>query len=158
VPHAASAKHSPNLKGQVDQRGHPKSQQCDAREAVDRSHSGDSTREPRKVSSDHKRRLARDRQRRRRRRLQLGRISTRIESDDVDLSLALADEDLIDPRRDDDPVRDQEGAASIGRALACTLAVALRVTVRDIGPADMALTLRMISTHLGASDAQAGRR
>jgi hypothetical protein len=33
----------------------------------------------------------------------LGRVCTRIESDDVDLSLALADEGLIDPRRDDDP-------------------------------------------------------
>jgi hypothetical protein len=51
VPHAASAKHSPNLKGRVDQRGHPKSQQCDAREVVDGCHSGDSTHQPRDCSS-----------------------------------------------------------------------------------------------------------
>jgi hypothetical protein len=103
VPHAASAQHSPNLKGQIDQRGHPKSQQCDAREVVDGSHSRDSTRQAADRSVERKRKLARERQSRRRRRLQLGRVCTRIESDDVDLSLALADEGLIDPRRDDDP-------------------------------------------------------
>jgi hypothetical protein len=45
VPHAASAQDPPNLKRQVDQSGHSKSQHCQAGEVVDGRHGRDSTRE-----------------------------------------------------------------------------------------------------------------
>ena len=57
---------------------------------------------PMSLSSQRKKRLARERQRRHRERVKTGKRLVTVEIDDVDAAVALAAEGVLDPQRDDD--------------------------------------------------------